>query len=196
MKFSDIKMLTPSGNYEVNIPLDDLERAIAHYQEIHDVHPPLDLLPDFQRGHVWTEAQQIAYIEFFLRGGMSGRVIYLNCPNWGHFNKIKKGGYRDFVIVDGLQRLTALMKFVRGELPAFGHYVFPKEGQSVVMEGRSYFGDRIRMSDACNNIRININNLTTRDAVLKWYLEMNSGGTPHTQEELNKVKRMIEEEKK
>jgi hypothetical protein len=30
--------------------------------------------------------------------------------------------------------------------------------------------------------------------VLKWYLEFNSGGTVHTEAELNKVRKMIEEE--
>jgi hypothetical protein len=27
--------------------------------------------------------------------------------------------------------------------------------------------------------------------VLQWYLELNSGGTPHTKEELDKVKKML-----
>lgn len=31
----------------------------------------------FQRQHVWTEDQQIAYIEFFLKGGISGRDVFL-----------------------------------------------------------------------------------------------------------------------
>ena len=38
----------------------------------------LQLNPEFQRGHVWTEEQQIAWVEYYLRGGKSGNTIYLN----------------------------------------------------------------------------------------------------------------------
>ena len=36
-------------------------------------------------------------------------------------------------------------------------------------------------------MKININDLPTRKDVLQWYLEMNSAGTPHTKEEINKA---------
>jgi len=75
----------------------------------------LQLNPDFQRGHVWIENQQIKYIEYILRGGKTARVIYLN-------------------------------------------------------------------------------NLKTRKEVLQWYLEFNSYGTIHTEEEINKVKKLLEME--
>jgi hypothetical protein len=45
-----------------------------------------------------------------------------------------------------------------------------------------------------NNIIWHVNDLKTREEVLIWYLEMNSGGTPHTKEELDRVKRMLEKE--
>lgn len=198
MKFEEIPMLTPSGSYEVNVPLDQLEKHISGYQQENDPSlPVLNFTPDFQRGHVWTKAQQIAYVEFFLRGGMTGRVIYLNYPNWGHFNVIRPGQYGEFVIVDGLQRLTALLKFVKGELPAFGHYVWRPDlaEDNDFNKGKLFFADRVRKADANGNLKINVNNLKTRDAVLRWYLEMNSGGTPHTKTELEKVRKMIEEEK-
>ena len=38
----------------------------------------LQLTPNFQRGYVWTEYQQIKYVEFILRGGKSGRDFYFN----------------------------------------------------------------------------------------------------------------------
>jgi hypothetical protein len=66
--------------------------------------------PDFQRGHVWTEEQQIAYVEYLLKGGMSGRTFYFNKPSWK--NKDTINGYDDFVCVDGLQRTTAIEKFL------------------------------------------------------------------------------------
>ena len=194
MKFKDIPMLTRSGSYEVNVPLDLLEDHIKRYQEEHE--PGLQMNPDFQRGHIWTESQQVAYVEFFLRGGMSSRVIYLNNPIWGNFNK-EGHKYIDFVLVDGLQRLTALLRFVRGELSVFGYRALPKGAtRPGGKAGKVFFEDRLRMSSACDNLKININNLQTRKAVLQWYLEMNSGGTPHTTAELDKVRGMLEQEGK
>lgn len=38
----------------------------------------LEMNPDFQRGHIWTEEQQSKYIEFILKGGKSGRDFYFN----------------------------------------------------------------------------------------------------------------------
>ena len=38
----------------------------------------VDLKPDFQREHVWTKEQQIAYLEYRFKGGRSGDTIYFN----------------------------------------------------------------------------------------------------------------------
>lgn len=166
MKFSDIPKFTEAGSYQVNMPLRYFPKWIKEQEE----ECCLEMNPDFQRGHVWTEKQQIAYIEFLLQGGRSGKVIYFNCPNWPH------GGIEhEFVCVDGLQRTTAILRFLNNEIPAFGVYYEDFE-DSLPIE--------------CDVI-VNVNNLKTKKEVLKWYLEMNEGGTPHTEEEINKVKNML-----
>lgn len=133
----------------------------------------LQLDPKFQRGHVWTEKQQIAFLEYFFRGGKSGLVVYFNKPDWHH--EVAKNAYNDYVCVDGLQRITAILRFYNNEIPVFGTYY--KE-----------FEDRPRMQ---HTIRINVNDLQTEKEVLQWYIDMNAGGTPHTAEEINKVKDML-----
>lgn len=173
MKFSDIPQLTKKPAYHVNISLDYLEEWI----EDHTKELSLQLSPDFQRGHVWTTSQQIAYVEYLLKGGASGKDFYFNRVGGMHdFKNLKS----DFVLVDGLQRITACLKFLKNEIPVFGHYL-------------SEFEDRLRMSNVM--FSININDLKTREEVLRWYLESNSGGTPHTKEELDKVREMIEKER-
>lgn len=77
-KFSDIPQFTSNGSYQVNYPLVSLVRYIE--EEVEEM--GLQLNPEFQRGHVWTEEQQIAWIEYHLRGGKSGNTIYLNNPFW------------------------------------------------------------------------------------------------------------------
>lgn len=169
MKFSDIPQLTKAGSYQVNMPL----RYLIDWLDENAKHG-LDLEPDFQRAHVWTDAQRSAYIEFLLRGGRSGRVLYFNCPDWMHGDT--EDGYSDFVCVDGLQRITAIRKFLANELPAFGTLFRDFEGKLPL--------------DV--DVLVNVNTLKTKREVLVWYLEMNAGGTPHSGAELEKVRSLLE----
>lgn len=170
MKFTDIPALTKAGSYQANMPLRYLKNWLINHEE----ELGLDLNPDFQRGHVWTREQQIAYVEFLLRGGKSGRTIYFNHPSWMCEKKV---GYNDFVCVDGLQRLTAVFKFLDDEIPAFGNLL-------------SEFEDKLPFDI---DLLLNINNLQTKKEVLTWYLEMNDGGTPHSADEIKRVRKLLED---
>jgi Protein of unknown function DUF262 len=166
MKASDIKKLTDWGNYSVDTLLIYLDRTIREWQE----ELGLELCPNFQRGHVWTQEQQVKFVEYILRGGKTSPLLF-NDKNG--FN----GAPKDFVCVDGLQRLTALLSFLNDELPAFGH----KRAQ---IEGI----DR-RLRELALTVRVN--GLKTDVEVLEWYLELNSGGTPHTEAELDRVRNLL-----
>lgn len=176
MKFKDIPQLTRDGSYQANIPMRYILNKIKEWEE--DDYYQLQINPKFQRGHVWTEEQQIAYIEFLLRGGKSAKVIYFNKPSW---NVCSSFGYDydDFVCVDGLQRITAAQRFVHNEIKVFGSYF--KE-----------YEDRLRLANDATMI-LNVNNLKSEKEVLQWYIDMNAGGTPHTSKEIERVKKMIEE---
>jgi hypothetical protein len=39
-----------------------------------------------------------------------------------------------------------------------------------------------------------VNNLENKWEVLKWYVDLNSGGTVHSKEEINRVKQMLDDE--
>lgn len=170
-RFEDIPQFTRDGAWQCDYPLNHLVKFIN--EEIKE--QGLQLNPNFQRGHVWTEEQQIAWLEFFLRGGKTSRVIYFNKPSW-HRN-VPDGEYDDYVCVDGLQRLTAIQRFVNNEIKVFGSYY-------------NEFTDRIGVR---HNIKLNVNDLKTEKEVLQWYVDMNTGGTIHTDDEINKVKQMIAE---
>lgn len=172
MRFRDIPQFISDGSYRVDVSLEYMIEWIEKMVR----EDGLQLCPDFQRGHVWTEEQQVAFLEFILRGGKSGRIIYLNDPNWmGRSNQTE---YTDFVCVDGLQRITAIRKFLNDELRVFGHLYSDFDGPT----------DLIR-----NGMVININDLKTKREVLCWYIQMNAGGTPHTKEEIERVRKMMEE---
>lgn len=171
-RFKDIPAFTRDGSWECDFDFKYLLEFIEKQTEIYG----LQLNPDFQRGHVWTENQQIAWLEFFLKGGKTGRVLYFNYPSWN--SSIKDGDYNDFVCVDGLQRIIAIYKFMNGEIPVFGSYISEYEDKMSLMR---------------NSIKVNINDLKSKKEVLQWYVDMNAGGTPHTNEEINRIKKMIEE---
>jgi len=168
MKFIDIPQFTKSSPYDVDIGLDYLSTWVDDHKENHN----LQLNPDFQRGHVWTEEQQIAYVEYLLKGGRSGRDVYFNMPGW----MVEFTG--EFVCVDGLQRITSCLKFTNNELKVFGYY-------------KSEYEDRLRLMHI--TLKVHINNLKTKKEVLTWYLEMNTGGTVHTNNELDRVRKMLDE---
>lgn len=167
MRFNDIKQMTRPG-YVCDHHLHYLPEAIRSYQEENS----LDMDPDFQRIHVWTPEQQTRYMEFILQGGNSSRDIYFNCPGWmGDF----KG---PFQLVDGKQRLAACLGFLSGTVQVF-------EGLRI-----GDFTDKPLRT----TIRFHINNLETRREVLQWYLDINSGGVVHTADELDKVRKLLEQE--
>jgi hypothetical protein len=174
----EIPQLIQSGNWECDFALKELVDRITDMEnEVSGGLTPLQMNPDFQRGHVWIEEQQIAYIEALLKGGAkNARTIYLNCPYW--MDSPQRYSYKDFVCVDGLQRYTAIKKFVNNELKAFDSYL--NEFEDVKRFNRTAF------------VKLNVNNLRTEKEVLQWYIEINEGGTPHTKEEIDKVKNMLE----
>lgn len=167
-RICDIPKYTRTGNYRVDCAWSNIEKWLDYEKE-----SGLNLNPDFQRPHVWTEEQQSAYVLYRLRGGYSGDILYWNSPNY-----TKGGG--NLVIVDGKQRLEAVRKFMRNEL--------------VIWEGLRLddFADEPDMLRGARFTMV-VNDLKTRKEVLTWYLDLNTGGTPHTQDEIEKVMHLLSE---
>ena len=165
MDYKDIPRF-PHSAYEIDVQWSHIE---AHLEDC--VGDGLDLDPDYQRGHVWTQAQQIAFVEFCLMGGEVGRTIIVNAPAWG------ESSYQGSTLVDGKQRLEAVRKFVRDELPIFGGHT------------RSQIKGELRMF--MGRFKWRVVALKTREDVLRFYLSLNVGGTPHAAEEIERVRAML-----
>jgi len=162
----------PNCHYRINVPWSYLTTMLHKYVDEYG----LDMNPDFQRGHIWTEEQQIRYVEFVLRVPQSGLEIYFNHPGWqGSFN-----GH--FVLVDGKQRLEAARRFLANEIPAFGCPCKDIEwpGKRGVSRDVEFF--------------FNVACLKKRADVLRWYLDFNSGGTPHAEAEIQRVRQLLAKE--
>jgi len=159
--FRDIPAIT-IAKYKVDVMWDYLE----NWLELEDP----DMNPDFQRGYVWASKQKEQYVEWILRNGDSGRDVYFNHPGW----------FRSWdgrmVIVDGKQRIDAVVGFLNNKVKAYGYY-------------------KNQYSDKWNTLHcafhVHIADLESRREVLQWYLDMNTGGTYHTDEEVENVKILL-----
>lgn len=167
MKFKDIPPFTSRAKYSVNVSWKYLKNWLNDHKEI-------NMNPDFQRAHVWNEEKQTKYIEYALRDGViSGFNIYWNHPGW---MKDWKGSMD---LVDGKQRLQAVLKFLNNEIPAYGSFI-------------NEYEDELRALHP--NFLMHVNDLPTRKEMLQWYLDLNSGGVLHTEEELDKVRELLKKE--
>ena len=76
-KFADMPLFTIAG-YGIDCSLPYLITGVDNNVAERN----LQMCPDFQRGHVWSAEQQVAIVEFLLRGGRSGKKVYFNSPSW------------------------------------------------------------------------------------------------------------------
>ncbi|MND11601.1 hypothetical protein D3C87_351270 [compost metagenome] len=152
----------------------NLESGLKSLAEDYGV---LELNPDFQRGHVWTEEQQVRFIEASIRGLIPSacQVIQFNCPNWHHNNTgILPDGFQ---CMDGLQRYTAINRFIKGEIRPFG------------LDVEDFYKTSFSPRDI--NVTIAVHCYTNKNELLRRYIDINTGGTPHHIDEISRVRAMI-----
>lgn len=77
----------------------------------------LELKPDFQRNEVWSRAAQIMLIDTIIKGIPIPKI---------YIKSVMHNGNTYRVVIDGQQRLTAILKFVKNKLrlskPYSGEY--------------------------------------------------------------------------
>jgi hypothetical protein len=170
----------PTAHYQINVAWGDLEWHLARHTA-----PDygLDLDPPWQRAHVWTPEQRVRYIEHVLKGGEVGRNVTIVCREWGLTYPVP--GY---ALLDGKQRIETVRAFLRGEVRVFPDAARP-EGYAIqdfkgAARGLSFEYDFLWRVVICK----------TPADVIALYLAINAGGTPHTAEELERVRQMHAEE--
>lgn len=167
------------ARYEVDTHFHFVERMLASLDKDYG---GLELVPDFQRGHVWTPLQQQHFIENVMRGvvATSGLTIQFNCANFESSRRPSPA--RDLPdgiqCVDGLQRLTAVRQFMAGEVRPFGLTLDELRGTEF---------DPTRMTF---RLRIAVFSFERKAELLDHYLALNAGGTPHADSEIARVRAM------
>lgn len=129
------------------------------------------IIPHYQRAAVWTPQQQAAFVGYVLEGGRTTTVFVREVDT--------DSGIQD-ELVDGQQRLRALCAFEDGLIPA----VFPRSGLCAWKSKMTWSGWRTKSFPTCRFTG-------TDQEAMSLYLSLNSGGTVHTPEELDRVRRLI-----
>jgi uncharacterized protein with ParB-like and HNH nuclease domain len=155
-RFSDIvKIKVPT--YKVNISVRHLRKSLQDLAG----NGTLQMNPPFQRGYKWNDQQKEKYLEYFFKNGPSARDIYFNQAEFGK-------GIGDLQVIDGKQRLSSFFDFFDGKIKIFEKYF-------------NEFEDQINIADT---LIVNVFEFKDERDVIKWYLDTNTGGTYHTDEDL------------
>lgn len=139
----------------------------------------MNLNPDYQRGHVWSKEQSEDFMGHILEGGACPAFII-------HEGDFSKDDYEN-EMVDGQQRARAILGWFDGDIGAR-----LSDGRMVWHKDCTPAEDRM--------IRMGITVPVTlgrwdRKTRLRLYLRLNRGGTVHSNEEIQRVREMLAEEK-
>lgn len=165
------------SHYATDTDWSYLRRSLDNYERDYG----LNLCPDFQRGHVWSREQQAHYIENVFRGVIPTEtmVIQFNAPHWDDHEYAGELP-REMQVIDGLQRLTAVLDYMDGKVRPFGKTVADFAGTDFDVTRRVRF-----------RFRFAVHTFQTRAALLQHYLDINTGGTPHSEAELARVRGLL-----
>ena len=121
------------------VPIDKLDRSLVELKRLHD-EGDLVVDPEWQRNYVWTNIQASKLVESFLLN-IPVPVIYLARTQDNRYE-----------VVDGLQRLTSVFKFLDNKLRS-RDWVYAKnstESGSRILMQLTRRSSRIRRSDPSN----------------------------------------------
>lgn len=163
--------ITPDFKGSENVGIRGLVRLIR------DPDLNIDLDPDFQRGRVWSEQNQSDFVGFFLSGGMVPPVVVWDRPY-----------PENMVVVDGKQRLTSLLNWADGLIPA--HI----ESEKIFVNDLDPEEFRLWTSTASGPAVVLLYIAGSRKEVLDLYLRLNGCSVPHTKEEIARVRALRDQE--
>jgi len=148
--------------------------------------PAWDLNPDYQRGAVWTTTQQSRFIGHLLEGGQAPLLFVQRYDSPKNAPADHKKDYYDLPVevIDGQQRIRAVLAWMANEIPAEisdGRLFWYKDTDEIDRRGLPH-------------VKVAILDIPRKER-LEFYLKINNGGTPHTPEDLNKVRELLAKER-
>lgn len=140
----------------------------------------IDLDPEYQRGNVWTQEQKVDLIDSIFKNIDIGKFTIIKRP-WGD-DPTTPLTPKLYEMLDGKQRLTAIWEFYCGRFQYKGKYFYELHPRD-----RSHFKNY--------SISYAETQPLTNEQKYRYFLKLNTTGTPISQEHLDRVYKMWLEEK-
>jgi hypothetical protein len=172
MNIDEVIRPIPKSNYTITVRAVDIERSLSMLSEV------VNLNPEYQRGHVWTLEQQTKFMESLIRGliGRESLLIRFNHPNWSSDQKTDLPD--ELQCVDGLQRLSAVKAYFDGQLHPFGLTLEQIESSAYKQRHNLHF-------------QFHVYEIASYVELIGFYLSLNTGGTVHSESEIQRVKDLL-----
>ena len=143
----------------------------------------LNINPDYQRGRVWTDEQASRFVGYLAEGGEAPPLFI---QRW-RCTSVRTTPPDE--LVDGLQRVTALLRFGANEIP-----METSAGERAYLRDFSDDDQRIWHGPAGLKLTGQYVECRTRAEVLALYIRLNRGGTPHSDVEIERVRDLLRRE--
>lgn len=150
----------------LNSPLSSLISMVQR------THAGVDFDVDYQREHVWTRKDKIALIDSIFNNVDIGKFVFVQ-RSMGHKGKL-------YEILDGKQRLSALVDFVEDRYKYNGYYF-----------SELSFSDQHKLTD--HNISYGYLENPSKEAIFETFIKVNTCGKPMASKHINHVKQLLSE---
>lgn len=131
----------------------------------------VDMNPAYQRGNVWNLEDKVALIDSIFNDIEIGRIVLMKRP----YSDERKETYE---IIDGKQRLTALIEFFEDRF----EYKGLKYSQLHPHDQNHFDQKQLALIEAPE---------MSEEQILEYFIRVNTSGRPINPEHLDKVKNMI-----
>lgn len=135
----------------------------------------IDTEPEYQRGNVWSLEDKVALIDSIFNDIEIGRIVLMKRD----FSESRQNSYE---IIDGKQRLTALVEFFEDRFQYKGLFYSQMHPQD-----QNHFENK--------QLAIIETPQLSREEVLEYFVRLNTAGRPVNPDHLEKVKSMMKDGK-
>lgn len=173
--WSDVETLTQDDDIHFTFQQRDVNAILSNYFNEYGI----DLEPEYQRGNVWTLEQKQSLIESIFHNVDIGKIAIIKRP-WGS-NPNTPLTPKLYEMLDGKQRLTALVEFFTGQFSFKGKYyndLHPADKHHFKYYSISYAETEP----------------LTKKQKYRYFLKLNTTGTPVDPAHMEKVLNMLNEE--
>jgi len=174
--------------YTVNVDIKSLNESFSFFMKPHNEPEEKQIIqdfledrfiPNFQRdNNKWSKEMQVKFVENIIKGYHSNIKFY----------RIRKFEDKGEFILDGLQRLTAIQNFLKGELRIFGEVSSNGKGYNYfeIITTPELLSIKY-LINRCNNILFDRYEFEDLREVIEFYIETNEN-ISHSPEDIQKAK--------